>query len=121
VTPTARPYSEDEKTLVEHFRQALKARGVNRVPRDWHLKQLATARAMLAGENAPSLDDWKACIDWVLTKEPYWRDRVDHLARVEALWPRFVLQARRPGPGRGSHNEKERQIIREMIRKLYEN
>lgn len=93
---------------MEYFRQALKVRGVNRVPRNWHLKQLATARAMLAGENAPTVEEWKACIDWAF-EEPYWKDRIDHLARIEALWPRFVLQCKKV---RGDKKS-------EILRKLY--
>lgn len=89
-----RPYTDEEKHLVEYFREALRIRGVGQVPRDWHLKQLSTARAMLAGKNAPTLEDWKACIDWAFT-EPFWKDKLDHLARIEALWPRFALQRKR--------------------------
>ncbi|MDQ7789928.1 MAG: hypothetical protein RDU41_07730 [Clostridia bacterium] len=109
----ARSYSDEEKALVEYFRQALKTRGVERVPRDWHLKQLSTARAMLAGEKAPSLDDWKACIEWAFT-EAFWKDKLDHLARVEALWPRFILQMRKQDAG----SETRRKEI-ELIKTLY--
>ncbi|MEW6540594.1 MAG: hypothetical protein AB1402_03115 [Bacillota bacterium] len=107
-------YAEDEKALVNYLKEALKKRGVLRFPRDWHLRQLATARVMLAGRNAPSLDEWRKCIDWAFT-EPYWKNRIDHLARIEGLWPRYVLQAR-PGTGGDSRDRKKE---REMIKKLY--
>ena len=107
----ARSYSDEEKTLVEYFRQALKTRGVERVPRDWHLKQLSTDRAMLAGEKAPSLDEWKACIDWAFC-EPYWKDKLDHLARVESLWPRFILQKSKRVTG--GNRQKEIELIKTL-------
>ncbi|MTI82722.1 MAG: hypothetical protein FH756_02245 [Firmicutes bacterium] len=105
-----RGFSEEEKALVAHLKEKMKERGVNKFPRDWHLKQLSVARNMLAGENAPEVEQWEACIDW-LFKDRYWKDKVDHLARVEALWPKYVLKggvnsggtSKRSTPQRGSY------------------
>jgi len=105
-----RGFSEEEKALVAHLKEKMKERGVSKFPRDWHLKQLSVARNMLAGENAPAVVQWKACIDW-LFRDRYWKDKVDHLARVEALWPKYVLKggansggtSKRNTPRRGSY------------------
>lgn len=103
-------YSDDEKALVDYLKQKLGERGVRKFPRDWHLKQLATAKVMLAGENAPTLDEWKACIDWAFADE-WWKDKVDHLAVVERLWPKYVLKRPKVDP------EKERR--KRFIKSLY--
>jgi len=92
--PPKTKFSDQEKSLYEYFKSKLVERDINKFPRDWHLKQLSVARNMLAGDNAPSLEDWQNCIDWCF-KHPYWKDKVDHLARVEALWPKFCLQGGR--------------------------
>ncbi len=94
MVPPKTEFNENEKALVKYFKDKLVALGVEKFPRDWHLKQLSTARNMLAGEKAPSVDEWKACIDWCF-KEPFWKDKVDHLARVESLWPKYCLQGGR--------------------------
>ena len=93
--PPKTKFSDIEKALVDYLKSKLATHGIKKFPRDWHLKQLSTARNMLAGDNAPSLEQWKACIDWCF-KEPFWKDKVDHLARVEALWPKYCLQERKP-------------------------
>lgn len=87
----SKPYTDEEKSLVEHLKEKLKQAGVLKFPPDWHLKQLSTARKMLAGGNAPKFSEWIACIDWAFA-DRYWRDRVDHLARIMALWPKYRLQ-----------------------------
>lgn len=91
---SGRPYSPEEKELVAYFREKLVAAGVDKFPRDWHLKQLATARAMLAAADGPGLEEWKACIDWAFS-HPFWGDKVDHLARVQDLWVEYRLKRRR--------------------------
>ncbi|AEG60039.1 hypothetical protein [Desulforamulus ruminis] len=90
-TKSKKGFNEDEKALVEYLKNKLKEANVLKFPQDWHLKQLSTARRMLAGENAPSLSEWMACIDWAYLN-PYWKDKVDHLARIMSLWPKFRLQ-----------------------------
>ncbi|WP_134214069.1 hypothetical protein, partial [Pelotomaculum propionicicum] len=80
-----RPYTEDEKALMKHLKAKLTQAGVTKYPADWHLKQLTIARRMLAGENAPTVAQWQACMDWAFADE-FWCDKVDHLARVEGLW-----------------------------------
>lgn len=89
-TPKAE-FTEEQKTLVQYLKDRLKSRGVEKLPRDWHLKQLSTARDMMAGPTAPTVEQWKACIDWAFT-DRYWMDKVDHLARILALWPKYVLK-----------------------------
>jgi hypothetical protein len=84
-------YKDEEKSVVQYLKDVLKSRGVEKLPRDWHLKQLATAKIMLSGEKAPGVEEWKACIDWAF-HNPFWCDKVDHLAAIERLWPKFVLQ-----------------------------
>ncbi|SHJ59756.1 hypothetical protein SAMN02745219_02911 [Desulfofundulus thermosubterraneus DSM 16057] len=108
-----RAFSDEEKALAEYLKEKLKLRGVHKFPRDWHLRQMAVARTMLAGENAPSVEDWKACIDW-LFRHPYWGDKVDHLARVLDLWPRYVLQARNH-----RQDDEERERKRALLKSLY--
>lgn len=114
VTRKSKPYTDDERRLVEYFKEQLRARGILKFPRDWHLKQLSTARVMLAGPDAPSVDQWKYCIDWCFAHE-FWGDKVDHLARVESPWTKYVLQARKPAPaGAGKASDKEREILRRL-------
>lgn len=96
-------YTAEEKELVRYFREQLRARGVDYFARDWHLRQLTVARRLLAG--GPALEDWKDCIRWALS-DVYWRDKVDHLACVERLYPKYALRA-----------EKERK--KKLIRSLY--
>lgn len=92
--PPRTEFTEQEKDLVQYLKDKLIARGVKKFPRNWHLLQLSVARNMLAGDNAPSLDNWKACVDWCF-KDKFWRDKIDHLARVETLWTKFCLQGGR--------------------------
>lgn len=106
-------FTEDEKALVEYFKDKLRQRGVEKFPRDWHLKQLTVARDMLAGENAPGLEEWKACIDWLFAHK-YWGDKTDHLYRVAALWPQYILQAKKQLEKSGDTNRRK-----ELIKKLY--
>lgn len=107
-------FTEAEKSLVEYFKQQLVARGIQKFPRDWHLKQLTVARNMLAGEKAPSVEEWKACIDWCFAHE-FWGDKVDHLARVETLWVQYVLSksGRKNKKSPGTDKEKE------LLNRLY--
>lgn len=113
MTTKSKPYTDDEQRLVEYFKEQLKARGIKKFPRDWHLKQLSTARNMLAGENAPTLDEWKSCIEWCFAHE-YWGDKVDHLARVEYLWTKFILQARKKPCWPGQDEDKKKAFIRSL-------
>ena len=85
-----KPFSDEEKALVTALKECLNAAGVNKFPADWHLKQLSTARRMLAGESAPDMAEWLACMKWAFD-HPYWQDKVDHLARILALWPKYKL------------------------------
>lgn len=87
----AHAYTEAEKALVSYLKEKLAARGVVKFPRDWHLKQLSTTRNMLAGDKAPALEKWCRCIDWAFN-DSFWCSKVDHLARIEALWPKYMLQ-----------------------------
>lgn len=107
-------YTDEERLLVDYLKAKLLARGVKRLPRDWHLKQLSMARVMLSGDNSPSLDEWKACIDWCFNHK-YWSDKVDHLARADNLWTKYVLQAR------GASKEEPRAAAKKkaFIRSLY--
>lgn len=109
-----KPFTDKEKEIVAYLKQKLVERGVKKFPRDWHLKQSAVARGMLAGPAAPTLEQWKECIDW-LFKHKFWGDKVDHLSRVEALWVQYALQ--------GSKNQKTDQPDndkrKELIKKLY--
>jgi hypothetical protein len=113
-TAKQKPYSEDEKALVAYLKEKLTGRGVKKYPRDWHLKQLAVARRMLAGPSAPGLEQWKACIDW-LFEHQFWGDKVDHLARVEDKWVQFALQNRR----QFKTDDQESNRRKELIKKLY--
>ena len=113
-----KPYTKNEKALMAYFKKALEARGVRKFPRDWHLKQLSCARTMLEGENAPNLEEWRACIDWALV-HPFWHDKIDHLARISWLWTQYCLQEKR-GSKPGTNNtmeEKERR--KQLIKSLY--
>ncbi|MEW6423154.1 MAG: hypothetical protein AB1523_00160 [Bacillota bacterium] len=103
-----KPYTE-EKALVEYLKAKLESRGVLKLPRDWHLRNLSVARTMLDGENAPSVEEWKACIDWAFAHE-FWGDKVDHLARVANLWPKYVLQKRGGKQGRARKKELIKQL-----------
>jgi hypothetical protein len=94
MTPPKIAFTEEEKALVKYLKEKLAARGIEKFPRDFHLKQLTIARNMLAGDNAPTVEEWQKCIDWCF-KEPFWKDKVDHLARVETLWSKYCLQGGR--------------------------
>ncbi|MCL6612611.1 MAG: hypothetical protein K6T66_13840 [Peptococcaceae bacterium] len=107
----SRGFSENEKALVEYFKEKLKQRGVLKFPRDWHLKQLTVARDMLAGPDAPDLEEWKGCINWLFAHK-YWGDKTDHLYRVASLWPQYILQSKK----RIEENGGKR---RELIKRLY--
>jgi len=107
-----RSYSDNEKALVGYFKEQLKVRGILKFPRDWHLKQLAMARNMLAGENAPSLVEWKACIEWAFS-DAFWGDKMDHLARVENLWAKYMLQAKKKKKA-SEINSKEKSILQKL-------
>jgi len=116
-----KPYTETEKALVAYLKKALEARGVRKFPRDWHLKQLSCARTMLDGPAAPTLEEWQACIDWALAHS-FWRDKIDHLARISWLWTQYCLQKskkkRDSKPGTNNTiEEKERK--KQLIRSLY--
>ncbi|WP_157863030.1 hypothetical protein [Desulfofarcimen acetoxidans] len=87
----SRSYTDEEKHLVECLKNKLKEAGVTKFPRDWHLKQLSTAKWMLSGVDSPSVADWLVCIDWAFSDD-YWKDKIDHLARIMSLWPKFKLQ-----------------------------
>ncbi|WP_027364007.1 hypothetical protein [Desulfotruncus alcoholivorax] len=91
-TKKNRGFSDSEKALVAYLKEKLGERGAHKFPRDWHLKQLTTARHMLAGDKAPSVEEWKGCMDWAF-KDNFWGDKVDHLARIEAFWPKYILKA----------------------------
>lgn len=105
-------FTEEEKALVDYLKEKLRQRGVEKFPRDWHLKQSMVARDMLAGEKAPGLEEWKACIDWLM-KHKYWGDKVDHLYRVSSLWPQYILQSKKAPATQDSDRR------RELIKKLY--
>lgn len=94
-----KPYSDEEKSLVEYLKEKLIKSGVTKFPQDWHLRQLSTARRMLAGDGAPSVNEWKECIDWAF-KNDYWKDKVDHLARIMSLWPKYKLKQGSDQPGK---------------------
>jgi hypothetical protein len=97
-------FTDEEKALVEYLKSRLKSRGVEKYPRDWHLKQLSVARDMLSGETAPTVEQWEACMDWLFNDE-FWGDKIDHLSRVLALWPKYVLRKnnKKAKPKRISH------------------
>jgi|GEM_PF-4131664 hypothetical protein len=109
-------YKEEEKILVEYLKEKLKSRGVLIFPRDWHLRNLAVARTMLEGNNSPSIQEWQKCIDWAFGHE-YWGDKVDHLARVFSLWPRYVMQHKKRKAK--TKEEQENKQKKEIIKKLY--
>ena len=109
-------YKEEEKVLADYLKEKLKARGVLKFPPDWHLRNLSVARTMLAGPDAPSVDQWKICIDWAMEHE-FWNDKVDHLARVFNLWPQYVLQHKRINAK--TKEEQENKHKKEIIKKLY--
>ena len=110
-------FTEEEKSLAAYLKEKLASRGVKKLPRDWHLKQLSTARIMLAGANAPALREWKACIDWAFADD-FWGDKVDHLARIEGLWPKYVLRKNRKMKGKTPEEiaceEREKAFIRSL-------
>jgi len=110
-------YTETEKALVAYLKKALEARGVRKFPRDWHLKQLSCARTMLDGPAAPTLEEWQACIDWAQAHS-FWRDKIDHLARISWLWTQYCLQKKRDSkPGTNAIEEKKRR--KQFIKSLY--
>lgn len=109
----ARPYTEEEKALVEYLKDKLKARGVTKFPRDWHLKQLSVARTMLDGDQAPTVEQWKGCIDWAFS-HPYWGDKIDHLARISWLWTQYVLRGHHKKAG-----DPDRERRRQLLKSLY--
>lgn len=111
-------FTDDEKSLVQYLKEKLSVRGVKKLPRDWHLKQLSTARVMLAGENAPTLAQWKACIDWAFVHD-FWGDKVDHLARVEGLWAKYVLQKNKKMKGKTPEEIARKEREKAFIRSLY--
>ncbi|NLI14561.1 MAG: hypothetical protein GX425_18570 [Peptococcaceae bacterium] len=111
-------FTEDEKSLVEYLKEKLSVRGVKKLPRDWHLKQLSTARGMLAGENAPTVAQWQACMDWAFADE-FWCDKVDHLARVEGLWAKYVLQQNKKLKGKTPEEIARKEKEKAFIRSLY--
>jgi hypothetical protein len=108
-------YTEDERRLVEELKARLRERGVLKLPRDWHLKQLSVARTMLEGKDAPTVEEWAACMDWAFAHK-FWGDKVDHLARVAALWPQYVLQRGRKAAAR---RDPEAERRRRLIKSLY--
>lgn len=108
-----KPYTDDEKSLVAYLKEKLAQRGVKKLPRDWHLKQLTTARRMLAGEDPPSVEQWKSCIDW-LFKHKYWGDKIDHLARVEDLWVQYSLQKKSSAYSESENDDKRRALLKKL-------
>lgn len=113
-----KPYTDEEKELVRYLKEKLAARGVKKLPRDWHLRQLSTARCMLAGEDAPTLALWKGCMEWAFADE-FWSDKVDHLARVEGLWAKYVLQKNKNVKGKMPEELARKERKKEFIRSLY--
>ena len=80
---------------MEHLKAVLQERGVNSVPRDWHLKGYAVSRQMQ--RQGATVDDLIACIDW-MASDPYWSQRIDSMHGVRAAWPQFRLRRTRASP-----------------------
>lgn len=81
-------YTEQDKELAVYLKAKLEERGVTVFPRDWLMKNYATAHRLL---KTVSLDELKSCIDWLL-EDNYWQSRVDSLIVVEKKIAQFQMQ-----------------------------
>jgi len=86
---------------VEHLRRKLQERGINILPRDWHLRSYSISRQMQ--EQGASADDLIACIDW-MAEDPYWSRNMDSMSAVRGAWAQFRLASQ---PARASPTEPE--------------
>jgi hypothetical protein len=81
-------YTEQDKELAVYLKAKLEERGATVFPRDWLMKNYATAHRLL---KTVSLDELKSCIDWLL-EDNYWQSRVDSLIVVEKKIAQFQMQ-----------------------------
>lgn len=81
-------YTEQDKELALYLKAKLEERGATVFPRDWLMKNYATAHRLL---KTVSLDELKSCIDWLL-EDNYWQSRVDSLIVVEKKIAQFQMQ-----------------------------
>jgi len=86
--------SPEAKSVAKYLKERLAAAGVDHVPRDWHLKNYATAERMIKSGVDPG--ELLACIDWLFA-DSYWCDKVTDLLVVERQYPKFRLQRSDPG------------------------
>jgi len=86
--------SEQAKEIGRYLKAKLTKAGVNHLPRDWHLKNYATADRMIKSGVDPG--ELLACIDWLFA-DAYWCDKVTDLLVVERQYPKFKLQRSDPG------------------------
>lgn len=80
--------SPEAKQVVQHLHEQLSSRGVNHLPRDWHLKQYSVAARIIRSGVSPG--ELIACVDWLFANE-YWCDKVADMLAVERQFPRFKL------------------------------
>lgn len=81
-------FTEEDKELALYLKAKLEERGATVFPRDWLMKNYATAHRLL---KTVSLDELKSCIDWLL-EDNYWQSRVDSLIVVEKKIAQFQMQ-----------------------------
>ncbi len=86
--------SPEAKAVAKYLKERLAAAGVDHLPRDWHLKNYATAERMIKSGVDPG--ELLACIDWLFS-DAYWCDKVTDLLVVERQYPKFKLQRSEPG------------------------
>ena len=84
----------EAKAVAKYLKERLAAAGVDHLPRDWHLKNYATAERMIKSGVDPG--ELLACIDWLFA-DAYWCDKVTDLLVVERQYPKFKLQRSDPG------------------------
>jgi len=112
-------YSEDDKAVANHLKAKLNERGVTALPRNWHLKEYATAKRLLKKSSVSELKD---CIDWLFA-DNFWYDKVDSLLAVERQLPKFQLKkgavkdgkvdpSRGDSQGRNKENDLDKLVIR---------
>jgi hypothetical protein len=90
--------------LVDRFKVRLQTRGVTVLPRDWHLKALASAAFLL---KSLSVAEVEALMDWAL-EHPFWGDKTTTMHRLVTLAAEWQQARQRPDTLAGLRGEPPR-------------
>jgi len=97
-------FSEEGREITKYLQEKLKNAGVDHFPRDWLLKNYATADRLLKTIPKPELEK---CIAWAMD-DPFWKNTINDLLSIEKAYMQFKRKGvkangpRSPGiPGQG--------------------